>query len=215
MDKSALILILSLFSASFIGSWHCATMCGPIACFVSNQGRAIYYHLGRLVTYTFLGAMAGAFGEVILNHFSKIFYLTVINIMVLLILIFGFYRLQIFSKRFSAFQKITQKINLILQKSFKKWMTRSSFVVGLLTGFLPCSWLLMFVFSAVATHSALSGGLVLFVFWLGGLPALIAVSSGLHRMIKLAPQRQKQIAAAVLVFAAIFSSYSFSMNLVP
>src|SRR5258705_556244 len=64
---------LVIFAAGFAGSFHCIGMCGGFACALGRdphgQGatlqRHLLYNLGRLSTYCFLGALAGALGQVI------------------------------------------------------------------------------------------------------------------------------------------------------
>lgn len=213
MDTSPLILIFSLFAASFLGSWHCAVMCGPVACFVSQKGNEKLYHLGRLLSYVFLGSLAGFFGSSIFNYFSRTQYLIVMVSINLVIIFSGLARLQVISMpkgRITSFQK---RINLVFVKLFKRWAFRSSLIVGVLTGFLPCSWLYLFVFSVVSTHSAVMGGFILFIFWLGGLPALIAVTGSLGGLIKRAPQYHQRIAGLILIFAAVYSIFSFAYHI--
>src|SRR5258705_12260024 len=64
---------LVIFAAGFAGSFHCIGMCGGFACALGGdphgQGatlqRHLLYNLGRLSTYCFLGALAGALGQLI------------------------------------------------------------------------------------------------------------------------------------------------------
>lgn len=188
-------------------------MCGPIACFVSNQGHAKLYHLGRLITYVLLGSLAGAFGDLMLNQISRSFYLVVIFGVTGLIIFSGIVRLNIVSIKNAKVNYLKNKTNLLFIRLFKKWANRSSLILGLLTGFLPCSWLYMFVLSAITTHSAFSGAVVLFIFWSGGLPALIAVTSGMTKLVKKSPIYHQKVAGIVLIFAALFSAFSFAMNI--
>ena len=46
---------------------------------------------------------------------------------------------------------------------------------GLLTALLPCGWLYLFALFAAGTGSWLSGSVVMIAFWLGSVPALVAV----------------------------------------
>jgi len=64
-------LLLTVLASSFIGSLHCIGMCGPLVGFVAGASAGpgasgpkthIAYNLGRLVTYTALGGVAGAVG---------------------------------------------------------------------------------------------------------------------------------------------------------
>ena len=188
-------------------------MCGPVACFVSNQGNVKLYHLGRLITYVSLGALAGAFGEVIFSKLPRGFYISIICSVTALILLSGLLRLNLITIKNSRLNFFKQRANLLLFRLFKKWGAKSSFIMGLLTGFLPCGWLMMFVFSVVATHSAISGALILFIFWLGGLPALISVTGAVAKLVDHSPVIHQKIAAVVLIFAAVFSSIGFIFNI--
>ena len=67
-------LLLPVVAASLVGSLHCAGMCGPFTAFYAgndtSRGRArasghLAYHLGRLLTYAILGALAGTLGRAI------------------------------------------------------------------------------------------------------------------------------------------------------
>mgnify|MGYP003439679254 CR=1 FL=1 len=64
---------LVIFAAGFAGSFHCIGMCGGFACALGRDPRGgaatverhLLYNVGRLTTYCFLGALAGALGEVL------------------------------------------------------------------------------------------------------------------------------------------------------
>ena len=59
---------LVVFAAGFAGSFHCIGMCGGFACGLGRDPRGrvattirhLLYNSGRLTTYCFLGALAGA-----------------------------------------------------------------------------------------------------------------------------------------------------------
>ena len=59
-------LVVSVFIAAFLGSAHCAAMCGGLACFVAGDTHAARataaYNGGRLIAYAILGAIAGTIG---------------------------------------------------------------------------------------------------------------------------------------------------------
>ena len=66
-------LLGTVLVASFFGSLHCAGMCGPFVALYSGLEtsprarwtRHAAYHLGRLITYVALGAVAGALGSAV------------------------------------------------------------------------------------------------------------------------------------------------------
>lgn len=53
------------FTLGLAGSLHCLGMCGPMALAVGATGGQAPYHAGRIVTYSLLGAIAGALGGAI------------------------------------------------------------------------------------------------------------------------------------------------------
>ena len=64
-------MLWSAFLLGLVGSLHCIGMCGPLTLLLPYDGRfsskfvfgRISYNLGRVVTYSLLGATAGFFGE--------------------------------------------------------------------------------------------------------------------------------------------------------
>lgn len=65
---------LIILLAGFAGSFHCVAMCGGFACGLCSDPntsvpklvtRHLFYNLGRLATYLFIGALAGQFGALI------------------------------------------------------------------------------------------------------------------------------------------------------
>ena len=67
-------LTIAIFTASILGSFHCAGMCGAFLAVATGDlggggaGRPVLqtaYHVGRLVSYLCLGAAAGAAGGVV------------------------------------------------------------------------------------------------------------------------------------------------------
>jgi len=59
----------------------------------------------------------------------------------------------------------------LVQLRRRKPATRA-WLVGVMTGLLPCGWLWAFVVSAAGTGSPLAGASLMAVFWLGTLPAM-------------------------------------------
>ena len=67
------ISLISVFLASLLGSAHCAGMCGGFIAYYSAKANNsstshIAYHIGRLLTYTILGVLAGLLGHQIDNQ---------------------------------------------------------------------------------------------------------------------------------------------------
>ena len=57
------LIPFGVFVASLVGSGHCVAMCGGLVSSVAQTRSQVFeYHLGRLVGYTALGALAGWVG---------------------------------------------------------------------------------------------------------------------------------------------------------
>lgn len=61
---------------SFLMSWHCGVMCGPLVCsrMILHKGSTwfdiVLYNLGRLVSYTTMGAAIGSLVNGLNNSFG-------------------------------------------------------------------------------------------------------------------------------------------------
>src|SRR5438874_9923780 len=63
--------LCTAFILGFVGSFHCAAMCGPLALALPVTGNSpssfvlgrIAYNLGRVLTYIILGAVVGLIGH--------------------------------------------------------------------------------------------------------------------------------------------------------
>lgn len=204
------LLALTIISSSFFGSWHCAAMCGPVVSVLSQRGSLVPYHIGRLFSYILMGVIAGLLGQVFLNsQFVTIRWIAAILISILLILS----GLQHFLPEETQ-QKISgNKIAHFFLSGIRKFqafhLNKSNFAVGFLTAFLPCGWLYTYVMAAMATKTPQGGALVMFLFALGGIPALAAIPMMVRSTVARAGLKQKKIAGGILIAAGIYSLFSF------
>ena len=197
---------LAVLAASLVGSPHCVAMCGGILiqCVRTPAGMRAY-HLGRLVGYSALGALAGALGATLLPLRTAGWISAF-----LLAVVFSWAAVRIV-RGHPGISFIPPRILRWAETPFRNALPRapedvpSSFTVGLLTAFLPCGWLHTFVLAAVATGSAIAGASMLFAFWLGTLPALTASSSILRKLGSIL-QRKHPYTAALLLALAAFGS---------
>ncbi len=178
----------AIIAASIIGSIHCVGMCGALAMTAGAQSRKglVYYHLGRLLGYFSVGALAGFLGSEFIN--SEMKYISLISTVFLSVsfLVIGFSIIkkgQLHMKQ-PAFLKLfyQNRVGQILES--KTSHSVSSFLIGLLSPLLPCGWLYGFVLIAVATNNPLWGGILLTSFWIGTLPALSGISLLVKKPIK-------------------------------
>jgi hypothetical protein len=79
---------------------------------------------------------------------------------------------------------------------------------------LPCWWLYAFTVTAAGTGSPLRSMLVMFVFWLGTLPMMLAVGLGARRFFGPWRHRLPLVSAGLLVMLGLFSIASH-LDLIP
>lgn len=211
-------LLITIVSASLLGSTHCAGMCGPIVLLMmgkgTNQsdassvpvtGRLLCYHLGRLTTYVMLGMIAGILGMTLNRTGSLI----------------GWQRLAAYIAGVTMF--VSAGVMMLRQLGMKfhhlpvpqpwvkgiyagfKWAQRwpallRAWWIGLLTTWIPCGWLYAFVLVAASTGDALTGGMVMLAFWLGTVPMLSMLGIGFVHLSPIWRRATPWIAIAACLF---------------
>lgn len=197
LDLQSKILPISIFLSSLIGSWHCAGMCGAIACSASLKGRSHFYHFGRMLSYTTLGGLSGFFGQALISsETAKLHTISVVLMGTALVLL----GLSFFMNSNLKLLNMTRFLYPLIQRA-----QNQQFILGLVTGLLPCGWLYTFVIAAAATKSPVSGALCLFLFWLGTVPSLTLMSSGFSNLMKYQSKKIRLIAGSLLFFAGFYS----------
>src|SRR6056297_289102 len=175
---------LAVLVASLLGSLHCVGMCGPLAIWATgNQHRVASltaYHLGRLTTYLSAGLMAGLLGSAItLGGDVAGFQSMAARICGGLLIFFGILRIaQLVPalQREASAQWKPSKVARWLHQAKPVLASRGplgrGYLAGLLTTWLPCGWLYLFVLVAAGSGSVFSAIGVMTAFWVGTLPAL-------------------------------------------
>ena len=197
-DYSLVTLLGGFFAAGFIGSWHCAVMCGPVTCLLASKKQLVSYQLGRLVSYVSAGIFAGSISSLLINSYEWLKFTSVVVLSILLITV--------------CFLKAdTVQIPGIVKNIY--WSRRNSpFLLGLFTLALPCGWLYSFILSALAARSPVAGGLVMLMFWLSSLPALSIAQIFLKKLIDVNDLRRQKVASVVLLMASLFSLWGFLIH---
>lgn len=179
----ASLLLAGLLS----GVTHCAGMCGP---FVLAQAgtrfaalpaadmtwprrlagaSAMPYQLGRVTTYTVLGALAaGGFGQLLPTQMPTLGAAALIAV-ASLFLLHGMGRLQFAGAPWSS--GLAGIAGPLLDRPFG-WR---GYLVGAVLGLLPCGMIYAALAVAMTTGDAPSGALAMLAFALGTVPGLVAV----------------------------------------
>lgn len=198
-SHSLWVLSGSVVLASFLGSWHCAMMCGPVACFVAQKKQLWSYQMGRLTSYVGAGAFSGYIASQFLeSHRTELKYAAITILIALLLHMF-------FSDR------LIKKSPKWISQIYFKYRT-SGFLLGLFSVFLPCAWLYTFVLSAAATGSAFGGAFVMFLFWGSTIPSLTVAQVFLKKVISESSQKRQKISNLILLIASVYSLASFLMH---
>jgi uncharacterized protein len=187
-----MIYYLVVFAAGFAGSFHCIGMCGGFACALGRDPRGrgatavrhLLYNSGRLTTYCFLGALAGALGQVICTRQGTTFLLlggsldtaerilAVVAGMLMIAMALQFFGLlQAFHRLTLGFGTSTFALSL---RSLLTTRNRAApLAFGVFNGFLPCPLVYAFAAEAASTFQALPGALTMASFGLGTFPAML------------------------------------------
>lgn len=201
--------IFSALAVGFFGSAHCIGMCGPIAIalpvpqsnafnFVSGR---VLYNIGRIFTYSFLGALFGLLGSRIVIAGFQQFATIILGVIILLVVITPFkYKAKITQHK--LVQKISLPIKSGIGELFKQGTIPSMFLIGVLNGFLPCGLVYIAIAGAIASGDAVSGMMYMTLFGLGTFPAMF-LATVFGRFINL--NIRKKLSKAVPVFAAILA----------
>ena len=158
-----------LFLTGLLTSIHCVSMCGAINLIATlNQNsqnrfeRPLKYNLGRLISYTILGGIAGLLGSI----------LTINNIISGIIITIAGLAMFVMSLEMLGFFRIP-RIKFLTPKHKK---TSNPFLIGLLNGLMPCGPLQAMQLYALSTSSMLKGALSIFLFGLGTMPLMLLTS---------------------------------------
>lgn len=188
-------LVVAVFTASVLGSLHCVGMCGAfVAVAVSDADRGpsrtsllVAYNLGRLVTYTILGAIAGALGAAVdIGGDALGLQRVAAGVAGGLMIGFGVIALARIhgfrTPRIPAPAPVQRFVMRGHQFAQRRTPVARAMIIGLLTTLLPCGWLYAFAITAAGTGNPFLGAVTMAVFWAGTLPALVALGAGVQRL---------------------------------
>lgn len=194
--------------AGFSGSFHCALMCGPLACAAGTGGgrRAVFAYQGlRFASYATVGASLGLVGQgaIALMATSVQPYLPWVMAAALVATALDV------GKRLRPLPGIRQIASGLVALGAKFSPPVRAGAIGAATPFLPCGLLYGVMLAALATGSVAGGAAVMGAFALGSLPALLAAQVQLRwvanrpRALFVIRRVVPAVAAVVLVWRAL------------
>lgn len=215
----ALSALIAAFIAGALGGLHCLTMCGGFVALLSGAGqqpgvvplrpaaalawRQLPCNLGRIATYTLLGAVAGGIGAAALNAaqwlpLQRALYV-VANVFLLAVglAIAGRTAEIAWMSRAGAslFARVAPAVRPLMQRDSAAGRT----LLGMIWGLVPCGLIYGMLPIALFSGSAPAGAAVMLAFGLGTLPNLLAAGFLATRARSWLASRAIRYAAAALL----------------
>ncbi|WP_323002956.1 sulfite exporter TauE/SafE family protein [Denitromonas sp.] len=186
---------IAVFLIGLLGGTHCVGMCGGIVSALTVQipgqvGRQwpihLAYNLGRIATYTALGALFGAIGTLglLFEDFLPIqmglYLMANLMLVALGLYLTGFTRLLAPVERMG--QSLWRRVQPLTRRFLPVRGLRQAIPLGLLWGFLPCGLVYSVLATALVTGSSAGGASLMLAFGLGTLPNLMLAGMLLKRL---------------------------------
>ena len=206
-----------LFVIGLLTSVHCIAMCGGInlsmcvpasvSATAPDGGRrvnlrpSLLYNLGRVISYTTIGGIVGALGQVV--SFSGKAKGVVAIVAGIFMVIMGLNMLNIFPwlRRFNPHMP-----KIFARKIYqaKAGPDNSPLYVGLLNGLMPCGPLQAMQIYALSTGSPVKGALSMLLFSLGTVPLMFGLGALSSLLSKRFTQKMMQVSAMLVMILGIF-----------
>ncbi len=190
-------------------------MCGGlVACYAVQRGSGqvlaglpshLSYNAGRLLSYTFLGAVAGLAGNMLGSlrmagpWFSLIAGVLMAAVGLLMLGIVPGWNLQEPGRQSWLRRLHLQAVADLLQDRSRE----GALYVGLLTPLLPCGMLYAMILKAAETSHAASGALIMLAFGAGTVPALVVTGMFTTYMSFRFRLYATRLAALIVVFMGV------------
>jgi sulfite exporter TauE/SafE len=202
--------LITALLAGLLGGAHCVGMCGGIVAAMSLQGGKrqplpfhLGYNLGRLMSYTLAGALAGLVGsaaflsEQLLPVQTGLYVLAQVMLILMGLYLAGISRAVLWLERAGGglWQRLQPRFGRLLPiRDF-----RGALAAGAIWGWLPCGLVYSVLITALASGGAVSGALLMLAFGLGTLPNLLAMGWAAERLRALAANRTVKLIAGLIV----------------
>lgn len=205
-----------VFLGGLLGSSHCIGMCGPLALALgvqsgrlhANLGRQLLFSAGRIFTYGFLGALAGATGWWLAERPQ-----TLVNVQSALSIAAGVVLVWLGLATAGVLPRVGGKwLNntpCAAATWFKMLLTSpgavSAVLAGVFTGFIPCGLVYAFVVYAASSGDVVRGWATMVAFGLGTVPLMVLAGCGGTLLSLTARTRVLRIAAWCVVATGLIS----------
>jgi len=199
----------------FLASFHCVGMCGGlVVAYTANHHSKektsnsfissphLQYNLGRMISYTAIGAVLGGFGSFfgINPTFTGIITLIAGAFMILMGLSLA--------TNFACLEKVKFKLPIFIakylykQKHSKK--PKGPLIIGLLNGFMPCGPLQAMQLYALASGSVTQGALSMGAYALGTVPLMFGFGNFISLISKDRINQVMKFSGVIVMILGIF-----------
>jgi len=176
----------------------------------NNLKQAIYFSLGRMISYAIFGFIAGLVGSVIITNFKFGSALTLLAAVFMILLSLDMLKIVSFAViiPFGATSTVFRKLEHVLIKDPHK----SAFFLGVITYFLPCGFTQATQVYALGLASPWQSAMTMAVFALGTAPAILFIGS-LRSLLKSTFYKyfMKIVAAGVLILGLYYATNFLSI----
>lgn len=207
------------FLAGLAGSFHCIGMCGGIVAAISLKDKdnalgqrlqsQIFYNTGRIVTYTFLGALAGLIGSSLnLMAMKSVFRWFMVGANLLVIMVGLSSALGLGALNISTLERSGARfLTAPLRRALATHSSFASLPLGLMLGLLPCGLVYAPLVSAAGTGSAVAGAATMAAMGLGTVPVMLGfgtASSAVSARLRSVMLRLTGLALALMGMAGLW-----------
>lgn len=203
----------AVFLIGLLGGTHCVSMCGGIVGALTMQVQVpgsrpqwplhLAYNLGRITTYTLLGAAVGLLGSVGLLYEGMLpVQMTLYVLANLMLVALGLY-LTGFTRLLAPVERAGHVIWRLVQPATRRFLparsVKQALPLGLLWGFIPCGLTYSILATALVTGSGTRGAGLMLAFGLGTLPNLLLAGMLFKRFRDLTRNRKVRLASGLVV----------------
>lgn len=194
---------LTAVVAGLVTSVHCAGMCGPLACAVTDRQRAcesaFLYHSGRLFSYTLVGGLAGGLGAMLTPwiNWRPFHFLPIAFAVFFLLVAFGWDKGIPLPRRLSEFGSKLSRFSFGLPKPI------AALLLGLGTPLMPCAPLYLAIGVVLFAGSVVHGAILMAAFVAGTIPILVLLQLNWAWLSdRISPQWLRHVQRTVALLAA-------------
>ena len=205
------------FLLGFVGSLHCAGMCGPLVLLTPHVGKStagfiasrLVYHAGRLAVYGAIGAAMGLAGHTFTMAGLQRWVALAAGLgLILGLLIAARCNLKAPAWRTVVWLKTTFAV-LLKQRTYA-----SVFLLGAINGLLPCGLVYAAAAGAAATATVLGAFQFMIIFGLATMPMLLGIGfAGRRLRTWMGPRVQHLIPASIMFVAALLILRSLGLGI--